>query len=185
MFVSGHFLSSQPAMVTCRSSGPFPGSYITPTREAVIVLLALAGFSKYGWMGGGLNHTVYHLSNKPAVCLCHPSHHWSHPLSRPPVCPPPSPLCCWPAMALFWLGSLASLAAKSCLHTGHPCLQKLSLSRPKQTFQQHVVACCADNSFVFSVIVGVWGRSLLKELHTDGEHVWNRFKECFLSQTPL
>lgn len=89
MFESGHCLSSQPAMVTWRSSDPFPGSYITPTRNPVIVLFAQAGFSKCGRMGGGLNHTVCSLSNKPAVC--HPSHHWSHPLSGPPVCPPSLP----------------------------------------------------------------------------------------------
>lgn len=43
--------------------------------------------------GGGLNHTVYSLSNTSAVC--HPSHHWSHPLPGPQSAPlqlPPSPL---------------------------------------------------------------------------------------------
>lgn len=40
-------LSLQPPsyMVTCRSSGPFPGSYITTTRKPVIVLFAKTGFS--------------------------------------------------------------------------------------------------------------------------------------------
>lgn len=174
MFVSGHCLSSQPAMVTWRSSGPFPGSYITPTRKPVIVLFAQAGFSQWGWMGGGFNHTVCSLSSKPAVC--HPSHHWSHPLSGPPVCPPPSPLCSWPAMALFWLGSLSSLAAKSCWHTSHPCLERLSLSRPKHThFLTALVACCADNSFVFFVVVDVWGGFLL-----TGSGQW--WKACLKSR---
>lgn len=67
----------------------FSDPYIILTREPRIVLLTQAGFSKCGRMGGGSNHTVYSLFNKPAVY--HPSHHWSHPLSGPLVLSTPPP----------------------------------------------------------------------------------------------
>lgn len=157
--MSGHCLFSQLALVTWRSLGPFPGSYITPARKPLIVLFAQAGFSKCGWMGGGLNHTVYSLSNKPAVC--HPSHHWSHPLSGPRVCPPsPSVLLAsrgtvcfdWDLCHLWLLNHVDTRV----IHAWRGCL----CLDPNRLFN----TSSGLLGFVFFVIAGVWGGSLLKEL---------------------
>ncbi len=154
MFVSGLCLSSQPAMVTWRSSSLFPGSYITPTRKPVIVLFAQAGFSKCGWMGGGFNHTVYSLSSKPAVCQA---------TTGPIPCPGPlsvplpslgalgQPWHCfdWDLCHLWLLNHVDTRV----IHAWRGCL---CLDPGTHSYcLAAVLACCADHSFVLSVIFGV------------------------------
>ena len=84
-------------------------------------------------------------------------------------------------MALFWLGSLSSLAAKSCWHTSHPCLERPSLSRPKHTltlFNRGSSLLCRQQ---LCIVCYSW-RYPLKQVETDGKHV---SRESELSQRPV
>lgn len=94
-------------MITWRSSGPSPASYI----------MCLSSWGSKWYSVWSVWQSSYVPSKLPVPSLSNPL--WS--------------LCFLPATALFWLGSLSSLAAELCWHASHLCLGRLVLSDPKHT----------------------------------------------------
>lgn len=159
-------------MVTWRCSGPFPGSYITPTRKPVIVLFAQAGISNVAeWVEVEIIQYTVCLTNQlytiqattgPIPC--------PGPLSvpLPSLCAPSQPCHCfdWDLCHLWLVNHVDTRvihAWKGCLcldpntHTftlfnsgsGLLCRQQLSILCDSWWWCAAKVKCCLKNWKMF------------------------------------